>query len=103
MSVDFCRHRVYPHYPVASDWRPCTPWEMVDGSMRRTFRSQTRRGCWRRAYIYRSAGGWRWKVLEVSGAGRRRRVTEFGRSAADVVYPLAPNAYHPAETAATTK
>lgn len=100
MSVDFCRHRVYPHYPVASDWRPCTPWEMVDGSMRRTYRSSTRRGSWRRATIYRSSGGWRWKVLEVSGSGR---VTEFGRSAADVVYPLAPNAFHPAETAATTK
>ncbi len=100
MSVDFCRHRVYPHYPVSSDWRPCTPWEMVDGSMRRTFRSQTRRGCWRRAYIYRSAGGWRWKVLEVSGSGR---VTEFGRSASSIVYTLAPNAFNPAEVSATTK
>lgn len=96
----FCAHKVYPHYPVASDWRPHTPWELVDGRYQRLFKSRSNRWHLRRATIYRSAGGWRWMVIEVN---RERRVTEIGRSAKDLTYTLACNAFNPAETSAKTR
>lgn len=100
MSLTFCMHKVHPHYPVASDWRPRTPWELVDGRYQRHFKSRSNRCHCRRAHVFRSAGGWKWTVLEVNRAGR---VTEVGRSAKDLVYTMAYNAFNPAEVSATTK
>lgn len=100
MSVAFCAHKVCPKYPVRSDWKPSTPWELVDGRYQRMFSSRTKRTRFRKAYIYRDAGGWRWRVLEVN---RDRKVTEVGKSLACVIYTIAYNAFNPAEVSATTK
>jgi hypothetical protein len=100
MSVAFCVHRVHPHYPVASDWLPATPWELVDGRYQRLFKSRANRGHMRKAYIARIGGGWFWSVLEVNSKGR---VTVVGRSAKNMIYTLAYNAFNPAEVSAKTK
>ncbi len=96
----FCAHKVHPHYPVASDWRPRTPWELVDGRYQRMFRSLTNHRHYRKAFVYRSSGGWRWRVFEGNSAGT---VTVIGDSASDLIYTLAYNAFNPAEVSATTK
>lgn len=100
MSVAFLQHRVYPRYPAVSDWHPRTPWELVDGRYQRIFASPSHRGRVRKAYIERSNGGWRWRVIEVN---RDQRVTEVGKSAQDLTYTLACNAFNPAETSAKTR
>ena len=100
MSVAFLQHRVRPNYPAVSDWHPRTPWELVDGRYQRIFASRSHRCRVRKAYIERANGGWRWKVIEVN---RSRRVTEVGRSAKDLTYTLASNAFNPAETSAKTR
>jgi hypothetical protein len=96
----FCAHRVCPHHPVRSDWHPVTPWELVDGRYQRLFKSRSNRGHLRRAMIYRSAGGWRWRVSQANSAGT---ASVIGDSAADIIYTLAYNAFNPAEVSATTK
>ena len=100
MSVAFLRHRVFPHYPAVSDWRPRTPWELVDGRYQRIFASRTLRCRVRKAYIERGGGGWRWRVIEIN---RERRVTRVGQSAGGMTYTLAYNAFNPAEVSAQTK
>lgn len=101
MGVCACfEHKVYPHYPAVSAWRPRTPWELVDGRYQRIYRDGFRRRAVRQAVVERSAGGWRWFVVE---RGPRGRVAMVGRSRKDLVYVLASNAFNPAEVSATTK
>lgn len=100
MSLNCLMHKVRPHYPVLSDWRAYTPWEITEGRYQRLFRSRTNRGHVRRATIYRSEGGWRWRVIEINSVGTR---TVVGESAKDIIYTLAYNAWNPAEVSATTK
>ena len=100
MSLKALMHKVTPHYPVTDGWRATTPWELVEGRYQRWFRTGMHRDRSRRAMIYRSAGGWRWRVLEL----RKRGVTvEVGKSAGDMVYTTAYNAFNAAETSAQTK
>ena len=100
MNAAFCEHRVRPRYPVTGDWRAATGWELTEGRYQRLYRSRENRGRVRYAFVERHAGGWRWSVIERRARGGRLLV---GRSAADVTYVLAYNAFNPAEVSAQTR
>ncbi len=91
--------RPTPHYPVRGDWYATTTWELVDGSYKRMFRSPTT-GRTRTAWVERSQGGWRWRVIE---RWPRGHVALVSLGSGDGIKPLARMCFGYADLAATTK
>ena len=86
------------HYPARGDWRAATNWELVEGAYKRMWRGP--HGHTRTAWVERSAGGWRWRVVERGARGAARMV---GLGSREAVKPLARRCFGAADLAATTK
>lgn len=86
-------------YPVRGDWYAYTAWELVDGAYKRMWRSPST-GRTRAAWVERSSGGWRFRVMERSVRGS---VTQVAISGRDAIKPLARMCFGAADLAAVTK
>ena len=91
--------RPKPHYPVRGDWYATTTWELADGAYKRLFKSPS---SWltRTAWVERSAGGWRWRVVE---RGPRTLGRLVGVGSREAIKPLARMCFGAADLAAITK